>query len=85
MVELVERFQDFIEVADHHRIGVYQVVEESGNIEVRIRAGRYGYIGCYESENPELKAVLKYCETKGFIKIRGIIRDEQFFTVPTVD
>jgi len=85
MVELVERFQDFIEIADHHRIGVYQVIEEPKSVEVRIRAGRYGYVGSYERENPELKTVLKYCEVKGFIKIRGIIRDEAFFTVPTVD
>ncbi len=85
MVEIVERFQDFIEIADHHRMGVYQVIEDGKSVEIRIRAGRYGYIGSYEPENPELKAALKYCEIKGFIKIRGIIRDEAFFTVPTVD
>ena len=85
MVELVERFQDFIEIAEHVRRGVYQLVEEDKNVEVRIRAGRYGYVGSYEPENPELKAVLKYCQFKGFVKIRGIIRDEQFFTAPLVE
>jgi len=85
MVELVERFQDFIEAAEHIRRGVYQVIEEPKSVEVRIRAGRYGFIGSYEREKPELQAVLKFCEIKGFIKIRGIIRDEAFFTAPMVD
>lgn len=85
MVEIVERFQDFIEIADHHRIGVYQVIEGPENVEIRIRVGRYGFVGNYDREDPELNSVLKYCEIKGFIKIRGTIQDEQFFTAPTVD
>jgi len=85
MVELVERFQDFVEVADHHRVGVYQVIEDGKSVEIRIRAGRYGYVGSYEPENPELQAALKYCEAKGFIKIRGHIPDEAFFKAPMIE
>ena len=45
MVEIVEHFQDFIEIADHHRMGVYQIIDDGKSVEIRIRAGRYGYIG----------------------------------------
>lgn len=86
MVELVERFVDFVEAVEHCRLGAYQIRDCGDGVEIRIRAGRFGYIGIYDDrENTELKAVKNFCAAKGFIKIRGHIPDEMFFTAPMVD
>jgi len=86
MVELVERFQDFTEATEYCRLGVYQIRDLEDGVEVRIRAGRFGYIGIYDDrENPEFKAVKNFCAAKCFIKIKGHIPDEMFFTAPVVD
>jgi len=86
LVEVIERWSDFEAAADHCHVGVYQVRCCVNGTEVRVRAGRYGFIGFFEDSNDHrLKQIRDYCAERGFIKIRGAIRDEAFFTAPTVE
>jgi len=83
MVEIVEQWDDFEAVADRCRYGIYQIEKNVDGVEVRVMAGRFGYIGVFRDEkDPLLERMLHYCKTRRFIKIRGSIRDEYFFTAP---
>ena len=85
MVEIVESFQDFAEVAEHYRLGAYQIRDLGEGVEIRIRAGRFGYIGIYDPEDPEFERIKRFCSEKGFIKIRGTVPDDQFFTATVIE
>ena len=81
MVNLVTEWRDLEEYAKRCRYGCYQVRDAVDGIEVRVLAGKLGYIKTYrDQEDPELKRIVEFCEAEGFIKIRGAIPDEQFFT-----
>jgi len=82
MVDLVEVWEEFEDAADRCHYGAYQVSDVGDNVEVRVMAGRFGFIGTFPSrENEQFKVIMSYCKSAGFIKIRGSIPTEFFFTL----
>ena len=79
MVYVTEDWSAFKSYAENCRVGTYQIKEVVEGVEIRVRAGRLGYIATYsDKENPDFKNVKKFCETSGFIKIELTISDEVF-------
>mgnify|MGYP001060489102 CR=1 FL=1 len=81
MVNLVEDWSDLEEYAKWCRYGAYQTRDGVDGIEVRVRVGQFGYFEIFkEEQDQQLKRILKFCESEGFIKVSGNIPDELFFT-----
>jgi len=68
--------------AEHCRVGTYQVKQHEEGTEVRVKAGKLGYVAVYDREKPEQKASLEsivhFCKISGFILVEESISDELF-------
>lgn len=81
MVNLVSEWRDLEEYAKRCRHGYYQIRDSLDGVEVRVLAGKLGYIKTYrDPKDPELRRITDFCESEGFIKICGIVPDDRFFT-----
>jgi len=81
LVNLVVDWSDLEEYADRCRYGCYQVRDTVDGVEIRVLIGRFGYIKTFKDpKDPEFKRIVEFCESKGFIRIRGNVPEEQFFT-----
>jgi len=79
MVYVTEDFNAFQNYAENCRVGTYQIKQVVDGLEIRVRAGRLGYIAVYESDQDStLKRIRRFCETQGFVKIEQTISDEVF-------
>jgi len=88
MVHILENWLDFVEYAKNCRYGAYQVKRMSQTVEVRVMAGKFGYVAVYDLDEqgniiPEQKEsyneVIRYCKDRQYFKVSESIPEEQFF------
>ena len=86
MVHILESWEEFEDYAKNCKIGAYQIRDTPDGVEVRVYAGRFGYIREFQRKSDEklededvYKRILKFCDTYGFKKVVGEIPSEQFF------
>ncbi len=80
MVNLVEEWADVEEYAHQCRHGYYQTRDAVDGTEIRVLVGRLGYIHVFDNKDEtQLKRIINFCKTEGFIKVQGNIPDELFF------
>ena len=80
MVNIIEEWEDFAKYA-HDKVGFYQILGVDKNIEVRVLAGRAGFIKEFkDAGDPLLTAILEFCENeRNYLRVGQAIRDELFF------
>ena len=80
MVNIIEEWEDFAKYA-HDKVGFYQILGADKNIEVRVAAGKAGFIKEFENAvDPLLTKILEFCEKeRSFLRVGEAIRDEVFF------
>ena len=82
MVNLVESWEDLEEYAKWCRYGSYQTRETVEGIEIRVVAGRFGYIKSFkDTQDPLLGHIRAFCQAEGFIKVLGNVPDDLFFSL----
>lgn len=75
----------FRSYAERCHIGSYQIVETPDNEhkEIRVHAGRFGFIGTFEKTNPadqqQLIEITKFCQFEGFIQVDETVSEEDFY------
>jgi hypothetical protein len=79
-VNIIDEWEDFAKYA-HDKVGFYQILGVDKNIEVRVSAGKAGFIREFESAtDPLLKKILEFCEKeRNFLRVGETVRDEVFF------
>lgn len=85
MVFLTHDWKNCKAYFENCRLGTYQLRETVDGHELRIRAGRLGFVkefnlkGQGEHENEEfLQEITTFCEVQGFVEVTGSISDELF-------
>lgn len=80
MVNVIEEWEDFEKYA-HDKVGFYQILGVDKNIEVRILAGKAGFIKEFkDARDTLLTTILEFCENeRSFLRVGQAIRDEIFF------
>jgi hypothetical protein len=79
-VNIIEEWEDFAKYA-HDKVGFYQILGVDKNIEVRVLAGRAGFIKEFkDARDPLLTAILEFCENeRSYLRVGQAIKDELFF------
>ncbi len=79
MVNLVESWEVFAKYAKG-KVGFYQKLGIDKNVEVRVQAGKAGYIHEFKTAaDPILQGILDFCKKEEFLQVGEIVRDEVFF------
>ena len=80
MVNIIEEWEDFAKYA-HDKVGFYQILGVDKNIEVRVLAGKAGFIKEFKDAiDPQLTKILEFCEKeRSFLRVGVTVRDELFF------
>ena len=79
MVNLVEDW-DVLEEYAGEKLGLYQILANDGEIEIRVSTGKLGFRKTFENGNdPLLTRILTFCKKHRYIQVSETIRDEQFF------
>ena len=79
MVNLVENWEVFAKYAKD-KVGFFQTIGIDKNVEVRVQAGKAGYIHEFETAtDPVLERILDFCKKEGFLQVGDTVRDEVFF------
>jgi len=80
LVNVIDEWEVFARYA-HDKIGFYQILGETKNIEVRVSAGKAGFIKEFENAiDPLLTKILEFCEKeRSFLRVGETVRDEVFF------
>ena len=80
MVNIIDEWEDFARYA-HDKVGFYQILGADKNIEVRVSAGKAGFIKEFENAiDPMLTKILEFCEKeRSFLRVGETVRDEVFF------
>jgi len=80
LVNVIEEWEDFEKYA-HDKVGFYQILGVDKNIEVRILAGKAGFIKEFkDARDTLLTTILEFCENeRSFLRVGQAIRDEIFF------
>ena len=80
MVNVIDEWEVFARYA-HDKIGFYQILGADKNIEVRVSAGKAGFIKEFENAiDPLLTKILEFCEKeRSFLRVGETVRDEVFF------
>ena len=80
LVNIIENWKEFVKYA-RDKVGFYQKRGADKNIEVRITAGKAGFIREFEgADDVLLKEILDFCRKEdGFLQVGEIVRDEAFF------
>ena len=86
MVHILESWEEFEDYARNLKNGAYQIRKTADGEEIRVAAGRYGFIKEFkvkedgEFEDKELhNRILNFCKYQGFKKVIKEIPTEQFF------
>ncbi|MCJ7431758.1 hypothetical protein MUO83_11210 [Candidatus Bathyarchaeota archaeon] len=79
-MNIIDEWEDFAKYV-HDKVGFYQILGVDKNIEVRVLAGKAGFIREFESAtDPLLKKILEFCEKeRSFLRVGETVRDEVFF------
>ena len=80
MVNIIDEWEDFAKYA-HDKVGFYQILGADKNVEVRVSAGKAGFIKEFENAiDPLLTRILEFCEKeRSFLRVGETVRDEVFF------
>jgi len=80
LVNVIDEWEVFARYA-HDKIGFYQILGADKNIEVRVSAGKAGFIKEFENAiDPLLTKILEFCEKeRSFLRVGETVRDEVFF------
>ncbi len=80
MVNIIEEWADFAKYA-HDKVSFYQILGADKNIEVRVSAGKAGFIKEFKNaRDPLLTKILEFCENeRSFLRVGQAVRDELFF------
>lgn len=80
MVNLIEDWDVFAKYAKD-KVGFYQILGVDKNIEVRVSAGKAGFIKEFENAtDPLLTKILEFCQKeRSFLRVGETVRDEVFF------
>lgn len=79
-MNIIDEWEVFAKYA-HEKVGFYQILGENKNIEVRVTAGKAGFIKEFkDARDPMLTIVLEFCENeRSFVRVSQAVRDEVFF------
>jgi glutamine cyclotransferase len=79
-VNIIDEWEVFAKYA-HDKVGFYQILGADKNIEVRVSAGKAGFIKEFENAiDPLLTKILEFCEKeRSFLRVGETVRDELFF------
>jgi hypothetical protein len=79
-VNIIEEWEDFAKYA-HEKVGFYQILGVDKNIEVRVLAGKAGFIREFkDARDPQLAIILDFCDKeRSFLRVGQAVRDEVFF------
>ena len=79
LVNLIEDWEVLEEYAGE-KLGLYQLLGNDGNIEIRVQTGRIGFKKEFQAgDDPELLKILDFCKKHHYIQISEHLRDEEFF------
>ena len=80
MVNIIDEWEDFAKYA-HEKVGFYQILGVDKNIEVRVLAGKAGFIKEFkDARDPQLAIILEFCDKeRSFLRVGQAVRDEVFF------
>ena len=80
MVNIIDEWEDFAKYA-HDKVGFYQILGVDKNIEVRVLAGKAGFIKEFkDARDSLLTTILEFCENeRSYLRVGQAIRDETFF------
>ena len=79
MVNIIEDW-DVLEEYAGEKLGFYQLLDNDGNVEVRVSTGKLGFRKEFEKvDDPLLTQIMTFCRKRHFIQISETIRDEAFF------
>jgi len=80
LVNIIDEWENFAKYA-HDKVGFYQILGADKNIEVRVAAGKAGFIKEFENAiDPLLTKILEFCEKeRSFLRVGETVRDELFF------
>ena len=84
MTHILESWEDFVEYAGFCRYGAYQVLHyEQNRVEVRVLAGKFGFTGEFELNDPiekeNFERIMRYIRDHGYMKVACTVPEEQFF------
>jgi len=79
-VNIIEEWEDFAKYV-HDKVGFYQILGVDKNVEVRVLAGKAGFIKEFkDARDPLLAIILEFCEKeRSFLRVGETVRDEVFF------
>jgi len=79
LVNIIDEWENFAKYA-HDKVGFYQILGADKNIEVRVAAGKAGFIKEFENAiDPLLTKILEFCEKeRSFLRVGETVRDEVF-------
>jgi len=80
LVNIIDEWEDFAKYA-HDKVGFYQILGADKNVEVRVLAGKAGFIREFkDARDPLLAIILEFCEKeRSFLRVGETVRDEVFF------
>jgi len=80
LVNIIDEWEDFAKYA-HEKVGFYQILGVDKNIEVRVLAGKAGFIREFkDARDPQLAIILDFCDKeRSFLRVGQAVRDEVFF------
>lgn len=79
-MNIIDEWEDFAKYA-HEKVGFYQILGVDKNIEVRVLAGKAGFIREFkDARDPQLAIILDFCDKeRSFLRVGQAVRDEVFF------
>ena len=79
-MNIIDERDDFAKYV-HDKVGFYQILGADKNVEVRVLAGKAGFIKEFkDARDPLLAIILEFCEKeRSFLRVGETVRDEVFF------
>jgi len=78
MVYVIERLEDLLDIVRFCRYVLYREYKLDDEVELRIKAGKIGWVGRFNSKDPEYKRIMNWLELNA-IRVRETVGDENFF------
>jgi hypothetical protein len=86
MVRITNDWEGFKEYAERCRLGAFQIKHTEKGLEIRVHAGRLGYVGVFPEGWEEHEVVkkthddmLEFVKARDFLQIIDTVSDELFF------
>jgi hypothetical protein len=80
LVNIIEDWKDFAKYAKG-KVGFYQISGADKNVEIRVTAGKAGFIKEFETATDSLLVeIMDFCKKeRDFLQVGETVRDEAFF------